>query len=98
MPEVRDTYKYKLKVGKKVVHIGHTTDLRRREEEHQKHWPESKIYQVGRRTTREEARQWERSTLRSVEIEPKELRTLSYDTRSRLLKNKERIVRALDKR
>ena len=98
MREAGDTYKYQLKVGKKVVHIGHTTDLQRREKEHQKQWPDSKIYRMGRRTTREGARQWEHSTLKSAKIEPKELRTLSHDTRSRLLRDKEKIMRTLNKR
>ena len=56
----RDTHKYHLKQGGKVVHRGITYDLNRREAEHQVRYPGSKIQKVGRRTTRESALQWER--------------------------------------
>ena len=56
----RDTYKYQLKKGPKVVHKGITYDLGRREAEHQRDHPGSHIKQVGRRTTREAALKWER--------------------------------------
>ena len=56
----RDTYKYHLKEGNKIVHRGITNDLERREQEHQAEHPGAKIQQVGRRTTREAALQWER--------------------------------------
>ena len=56
----RDTYKYHLKTGNKTVHRGITTDLTRREAEHQQTWPDSHIKAVGRRTTRESALKWER--------------------------------------
>ena len=56
----RDTFKYHLKQGQKVVHRGITNDLERREQEHQQENPETSIRQVGRRTTREAALQWER--------------------------------------
>jgi len=55
----RDTYKYILKVGRKVVHGGITNDLARREREHRQRWPNARITQVGRRTTREAAKRWE---------------------------------------
>ena len=57
---MRDTYKYHLKYGKRVVHSGITNDLNRREQEHQANYPGSQIRQVGRRTTREAALAWER--------------------------------------
>ena len=58
---MRDTYKYHLKDGKRIVHRGITNDLSRREQEHQFEYPESQIKQVGRRTTREAALEWERT-------------------------------------
>ena len=62
MPTDRDTYKYHFKLGHTVVHRGITYDLDRREAEHrQKHgWGRGHIKQVGRRTTRDDALEWER--------------------------------------
>lgn len=56
----RDTHKYQLKKGHKVVHRGITYDLARREAEHQERFPDSHIRQVGRKVTREAALKWER--------------------------------------
>ncbi|MDP6513022.1 MAG: hypothetical protein QF878_07540 [SAR202 cluster bacterium] len=56
----RDTYKYQLKKGGKIVHRGITNDLDRRQQEHQDEYPNSRIKQVGRQTTREAALKWER--------------------------------------
>ena len=56
----RDTYKYQIKQGRKVVHRGITYDIVRREAEHQQDYPGSRIEQMGRRTTREAALEWER--------------------------------------
>ena len=56
----RDTYKYQLRVGRKIVHGGITNDLERREGEHQQKWPNAKITQVGRKTTEDAAREWEK--------------------------------------
>ena len=56
----RDTFKYHLKDGGRVVHRGITNDLARREAEHQERFPGARIEQIGRRTTREAALQWER--------------------------------------
>ncbi len=56
----RDSYKYQLKQGHKIVHRGITYDLARREVEHQQDYPGSRIEQMGRRTTREAALKWER--------------------------------------
>ena len=56
----RDTYKYQLKVGNKVVYRGITNDLERREKDHQVNWPGAYIEQVGRLTTRSGALKWER--------------------------------------
>ena len=57
----RDTYKYHLKQGRKVVHKGITDDLERREIEHQRRFPGARIKKMGRRTTREAALKWERA-------------------------------------
>ena len=57
---IRDTFKYQQKIGNKVVHGGITDDLERRENEHQQKCPNSHIKQIGRRTTEEAARQWEK--------------------------------------
>lgn len=56
----RDTYKYQFKEGNKILHGGITNDLERRESEHQQKWPKGHIKQVGRRTTEEAAREWEK--------------------------------------
>ena len=54
----KDTYKYHLKVGKKVVHKDICTDWVSREVFHQEEFPGSKIKLIGRRTTREAALKW----------------------------------------
>lgn len=57
----RDTYKYQLKRGNRILQSGITNDLDRREREHQrKHGDDVHITQVGRRTTRPAAREWEK--------------------------------------
>ena len=56
----RDTYKYQFKVGNKIVHKGITSNLSRREVEHQQQWPTGHIKQVGRVVTEESARDWEK--------------------------------------
>jgi len=58
--EEKDTYKYHLKQGRKVVHRSITYDLVRREAEHQREFPGSRIKQIGRRTTHTAALRWER--------------------------------------
>lgn len=55
-----DPYKYHFKVGNKIVHGGITDDLERREEEHLAKWPIGHITQVGRRTTEDAGRDWEK--------------------------------------
>ena len=59
----RDTYKYHLIKGRRIVHRGITNDLERRQREHQKTRPGSEIRQVGRKTTREAALKWERDVV-----------------------------------
>ncbi len=60
MARKRDSYKYQFKVGNKIVHGGITTDLKRRDIEHQQKWPKGHIKQVGHRTTEDAARKWEK--------------------------------------
>lgn len=60
MPTNRDTYKYHLKKGNKILHTGITNDLQRRESEHQQTYGKTvHIKQVGNRTTRTAGFQWE---------------------------------------
>ena len=56
----RNTYKYQFKVGNKIMHGGITNDIERREAEHKRKWPGGHLRQVGRRTTEEAARAWEK--------------------------------------
>jgi len=60
MAETRNIYKYEFKVRQKIVHKGITEDLERREQEHQQEWPEGHIRKIGRITTEEAAREWEK--------------------------------------
>lgn len=61
MPSNRDTYKYHVKRGNKILHTGITNDLQRRESEHQRVYDDKvHIKQVGNRTTREAGIQWEK--------------------------------------
>ena len=53
-----DTYKYEFTVDDVVVFRGVTNDLARRESEHRHRWPNGRIEQVGRRTTRSSAMEW----------------------------------------
>jgi hypothetical protein len=62
MAQARNTAKYHLIKARKVVHRGITVrSLEDRESEHQEEYPGSHIKQIGRRTTRERALEWERS-------------------------------------
>lgn len=56
----RDTYKYLVKRGNKVLDGGITKDLERREQERQREYPGSHLKKVGIRTTEEGAREWEK--------------------------------------
>lgn len=63
----RDTYKYHLKQGNKVIRSGITNNLDRREKEHQRELGNDvHIQQVGKRTTREGAREWEKKQKRGT--------------------------------
>ena len=60
MGRPRKYYKYVFKDGRKIVHGGITNDLDRREMEHQQKWSKGHILKVGRKTTEEAARKWEK--------------------------------------
>ena len=63
----RDTYKYHLKQGDKIIRSGITNDLNRREKEHQRNYGKDvHVQQVGKRTTRESAREWEKKQRRGT--------------------------------
>ena len=57
----RTTYKYHFKLGNRIVHTGITVDIDRREAEHRREpgWQRGHIFQVGNRTTRDAALDWE---------------------------------------
>ncbi len=61
MPTSRTTYKYHFKLGNRIVRTGITNDIDRREQEHRRQpgWETGHIRQVGRRTTRDAALDWE---------------------------------------
>ena len=61
MATSRTIYKYHFKLGNRIVHTGITRDIDRREAEHRQKpgWGRGHIVQIGRRTTREAAQQWE---------------------------------------
>ena len=54
------TYRYKFVVNGGVVLYGFTTDINRREREHQRRWPSGQIEQVGAPTSHKKAWDWER--------------------------------------
>ncbi|MBI4336454.1 MAG: hypothetical protein HY683_01295 [Chloroflexi bacterium] len=56
----RNTFKYALRKGRRIVHRGITNDLARRQAEHRQRWPGAKMTKVGRQTTRGAALKWER--------------------------------------
>lgn len=61
MAKPNTTYKYHFKQGNKIVHGGITNDLERREAEHKQTYGEKgHIKQVGRKTTEDGARKWEK--------------------------------------
>jgi predicted GIY-YIG superfamily endonuclease len=60
MTKPRNTYKYHLKKGNKILHGGITNNLERREQEHQaKYGQNTHIFQIGNKTTEDAARKWE---------------------------------------
>jgi predicted GIY-YIG superfamily endonuclease len=55
----RDTYKYELTRGNKVVYVGTTNDPERREQEHRQNKNFDKMRLVGNVSTQSGALQWE---------------------------------------
>ncbi len=56
----RDTYKYHFKHGQKIMYVGITNDIDRREREHQRIYGDSgRIEKVGSATTLLDALKWE---------------------------------------
>ncbi len=61
MPQPRDTYKYRyVDPNGRIKHSGITNNLSRREGELRREHGRGNIQQVGRRTTRQAAKEWER--------------------------------------
>lgn len=56
----KNTYKYHLKMGRRVLFRGITDDIIRCEAEYQQDYPGSRVQQIGRRTTRAAALKWDR--------------------------------------
>ena len=54
-------YTYHFYYGGKIVHGGITTDLARREQEHQQKWPSGYIRKVGGPMPEAQARAWEKA-------------------------------------
>jgi len=59
----RDTYKYKVLVGYKIVHYGITDNLSLSEAEHKERWPDCRLVQVGQKSTRKGALEWQISEM-----------------------------------
>jgi predicted GIY-YIG superfamily endonuclease len=59
----RDTYKYELKQGNKVVYAGITNDPTQRETQHHQEKTFDKMQIIGRVSTREGAEKWETDRL-----------------------------------
>lgn len=61
----RDTYKYELKQGNKVVYVGITNDPARREMEHRQDKNFDKMRIVGSASTLDGASQWETNRIQT---------------------------------
>lgn len=63
----RDTYRYHLKQGNKIIRSGITNDIERREKEHQRKYGNGvHVQQVGNRTTRIAATDWKKKQSRGT--------------------------------
>lgn len=60
MGRTRVWCKYLVKKGNRILDGGITTDLKRREQERKREYPRSHLFKVGRCTTEEAARKWEK--------------------------------------
>lgn len=59
----RDTYRYKLKEGNRILYIGITNDTARRKAEHQRDKEFGHMFIEGPAVTRQTAEQWEAEEL-----------------------------------
>lgn len=64
MPKKRDTYRYRLKDGNKIIYIGITGDPERRAREHKIDEKKIIFEVVGPRVTEDSARKWEQDRLK----------------------------------
>jgi hypothetical protein len=53
-----DTYRYVIRQGPGFVHGGITDDLVRSKMEGKTRWPQGRFFQVGEKTSLDEAREW----------------------------------------
>jgi hypothetical protein len=60
----KDTFKYKLKNGRKTVYYGITNNTRRREAEHRNTKIFGKLVKIGKACTKASAKAWERNILK----------------------------------
>ena len=79
--KLRDTFKFHVIKGRKVVHRGITNDLNRVQAAMQRTWPASEVRQIGRRTTRAQALRWERAGARRLYRTPHTEKTTNLITR-----------------
>jgi hypothetical protein len=56
--KLHDTYRFIIRDGPKIVHGGITDDLERSKAEGRRRWPGGRFFQVGEKTTDDEAREW----------------------------------------
>lgn len=87
----RDTYKYHVIAGNRVVYGGTTKSLKHREQEHKKKRPKGRVVQVGHRTTKEAAQRWERDNFRVVKSAKRSTGFSESFSRSGVTKAVERI-------
>jgi hypothetical protein len=52
------TYRYQVREGARVLHLGTTTNLEAARAECRRRWPSGRFFQVGERTTERDAAAW----------------------------------------
>ena len=58
MSKIHDTYRFIIRDGPTIVQGGITNDLARSRAEGRLKWPNGRFFQVGERTTDQDAREW----------------------------------------